>query len=221
MEPAGRVQTPPELPRADAAASVPANPDRRTAATEAKLRDAIRQELDRARETRADDNSVARAKPELAPPAPARSVEVTGRTGAPESVASGAPNPISALALRLRQEATIVSSDSSTLWRVAAAGSVLRSTDGGTTWETQSTGVMATLTAGASPSSAVCWLVGEAGVVLITVDGRSWQRLAFPETIDLVSVRATDDRTATVTAADGRSFVTNDRGQTWQAARGQ
>jgi photosystem II stability/assembly factor-like uncharacterized protein len=71
------------------------------------------------------------------------------------------------------------------------------------------------LTAGASPSPSICWLVGQRGVVLITIDGRQWRRLDFPETVDLVSVRAADDKTATVSAADGRVFTTADRGRTW------
>ena len=45
--------------------------------------------------------------------------------------------------------------------------------------------------------------------------GSSWQRIAFPETTDLVSVRATDDKTATVTASDGRTFSTSDGGLNW------
>jgi len=56
--------------------------------------------------------------------------------------------------------------------------------------------------------------------VLLSTDGRSWRRLAFPEALDLRSVSATDDQTATVTAADGRSFVTTDGGETWSPAPG-
>jgi photosystem II stability/assembly factor-like uncharacterized protein len=52
--------------------------------------------------------------------------------------------------------------------------------------------------------------------VLVTTDGRSWERLSFPEVVDLVAIRATDDKTATVTAADGRRFTTTNRGQTWE-----
>jgi photosystem II stability/assembly factor-like uncharacterized protein len=113
-------------------------------------------------------------------------------------------------------ETRIASPDSSSVWRIAAAGTVERSTDGGTTWQTQTTGVTAIPTAGASPSSSVCWLVGPGGLVLITIDGRSWQRLAFPEAVDLVSITATDDTTATVTAVDGRTFTTSNRGDAWE-----
>jgi photosystem II stability/assembly factor-like uncharacterized protein len=94
-------------------------------------------------------------------------------------------------------------------------GSVEYSTNGGATWEPLPTGVSAQLTAGSSPSASVCWLVGRGGVVLLTTNGRSWQRLAPPDTADLAAVQATDARRATVTTADGRVFRTEDAGQTW------
>jgi hypothetical protein len=61
----------------------------------------------------------------------------------------------------------------------------------------------------------VCWAVGRAGLVLRSTDGRSWQRIDFPEMTDLTSVRATDARTASVSTADGRTFSTANGGQTW------
>jgi photosystem II stability/assembly factor-like uncharacterized protein len=109
----------------------------------------------------------------------------------------------------------IASPDRSIRWRIGAAGSVQHSTNGGSTWEVLSTGVVADLTAGVSPSPSVCWLVGRAGTVLLTTDGRRWQRVAFPEAADLAAVQATDARTATVTTADGRTFRTADGGLTW------
>ena len=72
-----------------------------------------------------------------------------------------------------------------------------------------------TLTAGASPAPSVCWLVGPGGTVIVSTDGRSWRRLPFPEPAPLASVRATDDKIAQVTAADGRTFSTTDGGLTW------
>ena len=36
-------------------------------------------------------------------------------------------------------------------------------------------------------------------MVVLTIDGRSWQTLSFQEKVDLVSIRAPDDKTATVT----------------------
>jgi hypothetical protein len=115
------------------------------------------------------------------------------------------------------RELVVVSSNPISRWRIGTGGVVQHSADGGSTWQTQSTGVNVTLTAGSSPSPSVCWLVGPVGVVLISTDeGRSWQRAAFPVAIDLISVRATDDKTATVVTADDRTFTTSDRGRTWR-----
>ena len=115
-------------------------------------------------------------------------------------------------------ETVIVSSNPASRWRILQGGAVQRSSDGGAAWQTQSTGVSETLSSGSSPSPSVCWLVGPQGIVLRTTDGRSWTRIPFPEAVSLASVRATDDRTATVTTADGRQFVTEDGGRTWTRA---
>jgi photosystem II stability/assembly factor-like uncharacterized protein len=71
------------------------------------------------------------------------------------------------------------------------------------------------LTTGSSPSRDVCWIVGRAGVVLVTADGATWQRRSVPGSPDLTGVRAVDQRAATVTTADGRQFATLDGGVTW------
>jgi hypothetical protein len=111
--------------------------------------------------------------------------------------------------------ADIVSANPGSRWRILPSGAVERSTDGGSTWQTQQTGVSVTLTAGASPLPSVCWLVGPSGIVLLQTDGRSWHRIAFPEPADLMSVRAIDDKAATVTTVDGRMFSTANGGVTW------
>ena len=110
----------------------------------------------------------------------------------------------------------IVSSSPNSVWRIAANGAVEHSTDRGSTWELQPTGVTVRLTAGASPAPSICWLVGPQGIVLLTTDARSWRRIAFPEAVDLTSVRAADDKIAMVTTSDGRAFSTTDGGQTWK-----
>ena len=109
----------------------------------------------------------------------------------------------------------IASPDGRVRWRIAGR-TVERSIDGGTSWEaaTLPNGV-SELTAGAAPSSATCWVVGRGGVVLVTIDGRTWRRLPFPEVTDLTSVRATDARSASISAADGRVFSTSDAGGSW------
>jgi hypothetical protein len=110
----------------------------------------------------------------------------------------------------------VVSSDPNMRWRIS--GSVVeRSTDSGRTWSVQPTGVQASLSAGASPAPGVCWIVGPGGTVLLTTDGERWRRLEFPDTTaNLVAVAARDALSATVTAADGRTYRTDDGGKTWR-----
>jgi photosystem II stability/assembly factor-like uncharacterized protein len=125
-------------------------------------------------------------------------------------------SPSAALLLDARRSTPVILSPNPTSqWRILTNGGVQHSTDGGSTWEMQSTGVTAMLTAGTSPAPSICWLVGREGTVLLSTDGRSWRRLAFPEATDLASILATDDKSATVTASDGRVFRTTDGGQTW------
>jgi hypothetical protein len=85
----------------------------------------------------------------------------------------------------------------------------------GPMWPAPPSDVAAQVTAGASPSTVVCWIVGRAGTVLRSTDQRTWQRLTFPLTVDLTSVTATDAQSASVVTADGRTFSTVDAGVTW------
>ena len=103
-----------------------------------------------------------------------------------------------------------MSSNPATRFRLLPGGGVQRSADGGATWRTEVTGATETLTAGASPSPSVCWLVGPSGTVLLSTDGRSWRRLAFPETVDLRVGDRHRHENATVTTVDGR-VVRHDR----------
>jgi photosystem II stability/assembly factor-like uncharacterized protein len=106
----------------------------------------------------------------------------------------------------------IVSPDPMSRWRIAGGRSVERSSDGGATWQPQQAGATSDLVAGSSPSPTVCWLVGRAGLVLLTIDGRQWRPVAFPTPADLSAVRATDASTAVITTSDGRTFRTSDAG---------
>lgn len=103
-------------------------------------------------------------------------------------------------------------------WRIRAGRVVERSTSGGTAWDVVAipAGPDA-LTAGSAVSPTVCWIVGRGGAVYVTTDGVQFVRVSFPEAADLVAVRATDERSATVSAADGRSWRTTDQGRLWTA----
>ena len=162
-----------------------------------------------------------------------RESEVAGQiasSGAADGAAAApaAPAPAAAPAERLSAQArsgnslaemtavgvSIVSPDPAIRWRIA--GAVLEhSANGGSSWDVVPTGIATALTAGAAPSPSVCWVVGRAGVVLLSTDGRSFSRVAFPEMTDLSAVRATDARSASVTTMDGRTFSTSDGGVAW------
>jgi hypothetical protein len=109
----------------------------------------------------------------------------------------------------------LTSSTPGVRWRIANPGIVERSVDGGASWEPFDTGVRSTLAAGSCPSVTVCWVVGDAGVVLLTTDARTWRQVPRPTPTDLVAVDATDGGTAVVTTAAGQRFRTTDAGATW------
>jgi len=90
-----------------------------------------------------------------------------------------------------------------------------RSNDGGTTWQPVPIPVTPLLAGGSAPTNTVCWLAGRAGTVLLSTDGTTFRQVTKPAEADLVSVRATDARRATITTADGRTFATSDGGVTW------
>jgi photosystem II stability/assembly factor-like uncharacterized protein len=124
----------------------------------------------------------------------------------------------------------IRSPDPTYRWSIRPPAGIQRSTDGGTTWASvdpvaatfatrANTGAAPVLMAGSSPSRDVCWIVGRAGVVLLSTNGATWQRRPFPETADLTSVRASSATNAVVMTADGRQFVTTDGGATWSAPK--
>jgi hypothetical protein len=159
------------------------------------------------------------------PPAPARAaappVQSSFRTvidsASAENVVIVPPTPVAnRQSARSEVRSSIQSPNQDVRWRIVAGTVVERSTDGGISWQTQSTEGRVRLVAGVAPSATVCWLVGSGGVVLRSIDGRTWQRAAFPEMIDLTAIVATDASSATVTAADGRVFITVDGGQTWR-----
>ena len=111
--------------------------------------------------------------------------------------------------------AVIVSPVPSSRWRITGGRQVDRSSSGGEQWQRVAIPDSERLTAGHSPSASVAWLVGPAGTIYVTSDGTRFEKIPFVEPVDLVAVVAIDDRQATVTTADGRSFRTMDRGGTW------
>lgn len=176
----------------------------------------------RTEKTPAEKDELAQRQPTLrdmfsqaAPAAPAAAPPAAANEGA----AARAPAS-EILSSRAARDLEIVSSDPQRRWRLAG-GRIERSTDQGATWIAQDVGTTAALTAAASPAPDVCWVVGRAGTVLVTTDGTTWRRVAFPEAVDLIGVVATNAATAVVVTADGRSFSTKDAGRTWNRGGGE
>ena len=72
------------------------------------------------------------------------------------------------------------------------------------------------LTGGTAPSATVCWIVGRAGLILRTTDGKEFTRVVPPAPADLIAIAAQDAMQATVTTAGGQMFTTADGGKTWK-----
>lgn len=142
-----------------------------------------------------------------APPPAAASESAFSAAGRARAVASPASSAASVL--------EVVSPDPMTRWRVAGAGQVERSTNGGARWERATLPESATVTGGSSPSPTVCWLVGRTGAIYVTTDGLRFVRVPFPDRRDFVSIQAIDGRRATVVTIDGRTMRTEDQGVTW------
>jgi photosystem II stability/assembly factor-like uncharacterized protein len=140
--------------------------------------------------------------------------------GARGAAPSSAQLQARALATEPAQFAQFSSPDGSRQWRLGPGGRIERSTDGGRTWQAQPSGVTTELLAGAAPSGQVAWVAGRAGVILRLTDDvqfPQWQRIPSPNglALDWVGLEARDALSATVTAADGRRFATEDGGRTW------
>jgi hypothetical protein len=112
----------------------------------------------------------------------------------------------------------------SALWRAGKGGLIERSTDAGKTWVSQLSPSQDDWLAGVAVSDTVCWLAGSNGAIARTADGVRWERIAPPSQAvgtdgklpDWTAITARDGLSATITASDGRRFITADAGKTWQ-----
>jgi photosystem II stability/assembly factor-like uncharacterized protein len=110
----------------------------------------------------------------------------------------------------------IFAPDNQALWIVGPEGAIQHSTNGGISLITQTSGVLADLLAGSAPSPAVCWVVGRAGTVLLTIDGEHWRKVGAPGDLDWVGVRAIDAFHAVIwDKGQHATFSTSNGGKTW------
>lgn len=150
------------------------------------------------------------AAPSPAAPAVAGSVAVDNRAAVKVS------------GLQAVRQVSVVSptvAGSAIAWRFGQDGAIEKSSDRGQTWERQPSGVTTALSDASAPGERVCWIVGARGVVLRTIDGRTWQRLTKPTDADLVAVHAWNELSAVVTASDRSNYETADGGRSWTRRR--
>ncbi|MGA8144789.1 MAG: YCF48-related protein [Candidatus Acidiferrales bacterium] len=158
----------------------------------------------------------------VAPPAPV-AAEITSRKS--EAVAATGRN-LQALArsntaakvkaARERSTENVIRTpESNVLYRIAGGGFIEHSEDGGASWQSQLLNASSEFTAGSAPAPNTCWLVGRAGVIFRTEDGKNWKRISAPAASDLISVTAKDAFAAVVTTSDGQQWSTDDAGETW------
>ncbi len=107
---------------------------------------------------------------------------------------------------------------SNVIWRVGRNGLIEFSTDKGTSWTRQTSGVLVDLLTGSAPSEKVCWIVGRAGTILLTTDGGAhWKLLSSPLDEDLGGVLAADALHATIwNDQNTKRAGTSDGGLTWK-----
>lgn len=153
--------------------------------------------------------------PVPAPPPPAPPAAASAPSAAADAANGPSPARQETAAFARAAAAPVAQAPGSTVrWRLAGTG-IERSDTPNAAWTTAYT-APSPLTSIVSPSATVVWAVGPGGLMVRAVDGRTFVRVVFPEPVDLVSVTATDASIATVTTADGRTFVTADAGATWR-----
>ncbi len=108
--------------------------------------------------------------------------------------------------------------DADVAYRIADKGFIEHTEDGGATWHGQLLNPAAEFTAGSAPAPSICWLVGRAGVIFLTVDGKNWRKLPSPSTDDFVAIVAKSARSATVTVTEEEKWSTRNAGKTWRPA---
>jgi hypothetical protein len=166
------------------------------------------EEAKRMAENVAGQRRDAAAPPPPAAPSPAR---------APAAAALEAP--VAGLQKSVRAEVAaieIATLDPSVGWRVVG-DRILRSDNGGATWVVVRQDAGDRIVAGSAPSTSVCWFIGAAGRVLLTVNsGATFVDVSLAEPLDLASVAATDARNAMIFSVVGRRFRTDDGGRTWR-----
>jgi hypothetical protein len=167
--------------------------------------------------SQAQAQAPARKKSEAnAPAAPSASAGVAG--GVAEVTTSNRIGAASETVMVVTDPHLIYASGSNSQWRTGPSGLIEFSSNGGSSWSRQRSGVLVELLTGSAPSDKICWIVGRVGAILLTTDGgATWKLISSPLKEDLGGVQATDALHATIwNVRNTKSFETSDSGRTWK-----
>jgi photosystem II stability/assembly factor-like uncharacterized protein len=110
--------------------------------------------------------------------------------------------------------------DANTVFTVGTNGKIYKTTNGGTTWTAQTSGVSgfydSKFNAVAAVSATVAFVAGDNGMIYKTTDGSTWVQLTSGITSDLNAIYAYDASTVWVAGNDGVILTTAD-GTAWTA----
>jgi photosystem II stability/assembly factor-like uncharacterized protein len=110
----------------------------------------------------------------------------------------------------------VLFADGNTGTAVGNGGTILRTTDGGATWERQTSGTTSWLDGVSFTDANAGTAVGEAGTILRTTDGGAlWERQTSGTTGRLSAVSFTDANAGTAVGEAGTVLRTTDGGATW------
>ncbi len=106
--------------------------------------------------------------------------------------------------------------DSNICIAVGYAGTIIRTTDGGVTWQRQHSGTIATFYSVAFANASTGIVVGDSGIVLTTTNGGLvWTRQNSQTSVSLRAAAFQDPVTITVVGSSGLIIKSSDGGNVW------
>ena len=101
-------------------------------------------------------------------------------------------------------------------WAVGFDGTIRATSNGGVTWEPQSSAVSADLLSLTFATPNQGWVVGSNGTILVTSNGgTTWNLQTSGVTTDLTGISFIDERQGWVVGSNGTILATTDGGETW------
>ncbi|NOX88062.1 MAG: T9SS type A sorting domain-containing protein [Calditrichaeota bacterium] len=101
-------------------------------------------------------------------------------------------------------------------WAVGANGTILKSKDGGQSWEKQNSNTNSDLLTVFAVDSLRAWAAGDEGTILKTENGgETWDKISLPESETITSVFFPDENKGYLAGKNGLFYGSEDWGKTW------